>query len=367
MGISGSRQRTTSTSNSTSQPNVPGFISQPYQNFASQLSNMMSTYGNNPSTVGATPLQTQAFNGARSLGSNASALTDAQNQTRGLFNFTPSNVTAGQLSDVDMGRYMDPYQSGVIDSLMSDFSYANDLGLNSLRSMTPTGAYGGSRQMVAAGQLVGDNTRALTSTLANLRSQGYQNAQNAAMFDIGNRYNADTFNSQQGLAGANFRLGAANQLGTMGLAGDANSRANLTTQADLGAQERGIAQENDPMQSNMRYLAQIAALLSGGLSGYPIGQTVNSTGTNTTTSSPSMVSQLGTALQLGGYLFSDRYLKRDIEPTGEAINGTPVYDFAYLWDPPGVRRRGVMADEAPPHAVAVHEPTGFLLVDMGAL
>ena len=67
---------------------------------------------------------------------------------------------------------------------------------------------------------------------------GQQVAQQGAQFDIGNRLNADQFNSQQGLNGANFRLGAAGQLGNMGVAQDANDRANLGLMGDLGAQQQ---------------------------------------------------------------------------------------------------------------------------------
>ena len=65
-------------------------------------------------------------------------------------------------------------------------------------------------------------------------------------------------------------------------------------------------------------------------------------------------------------ILSDRRLKREITPLGSDINGTPLYSFAYLWDPPGERRIGVMADEAPARAVHTH-PSGFSMVDYGAL
>lgn len=79
----------------------------------------------------------------------------------------------------------------------------------------------------------------------------------------------------------------------------------------------------------------------------------------------------GTAGLFGGAgallgLFSDRRLKREIVPLGADDNGQPWYEYSYIWDEPGVRRVGVMADEAPPHAVSVH-PSGYLMVDYGAL
>jgi hypothetical protein len=110
-------------------------------------------------------------------------------------------------------------------------------------------------------------------------------------------------------------------------------------------------------------------------------------GTSTTTQTPSALQTIagigltaagigGTPMGVGagaptlaGSLFSDRRLKTDIEPIGDDPRGWGVYTFRYLWDEPGTRHVGVMADEvAPimPEAVAVH-PSGYLMVDYGAL
>jgi len=107
--------------------------------------------------------------------------------------------------------------------------------------------------------------------------------------------------------------------------------------------------------------------------------TLGQKGTTTATASPlQTIAGLGlTAAGMGGSgglsgltsLFSDRRLKADIEHVGEHPRGFGVYDFRYVWDAPGTKRRGVMADEvAPimPDAVSVH-PSGYLMVDYGAL
>lgn len=75
---------------------------------------------------------------------------------------------------------------------------------------------------------------------------------------------------------------------------------------------------------------------------------------------------IGGVLGAAGGYYSDRRLKREIEPLGASINGTPLYRYAYLWDEPGVKRIGVMADEAPPHTVTYDEH-GFAKVNYGAL
>lgn len=283
------KSSSTSTGTATTTPNVPSWIQGPAQDFYGQAGALM---GQTPSTTGPSQLQTQAWGSARNLGGNT-ALSDAMNGTRGLMDYSPDSVQAGQLLNTDLSSYMNPYTDGVINAAQNDFTNANDLGLNSLRSMTPNGAYGGSRQMVAAGQLVGDNTRNFANTVAQLRQGNYQNAQEAARFDIGNRFSADQFNSNAGMQGAQFRGNMASQLGQQGLAQDGNSRANIATQSALGDQQRGVTQENDPQNARIRQLAQLAQILGIDPSAF-IGQTINQSGTRTGTET-----QSGSGLSVG--------------------------------------------------------------------
>ena len=43
MGISGSRQRSTTTTNQTTTPQVPGWIAQPYQNYMNNVHGLLNT------------------------------------------------------------------------------------------------------------------------------------------------------------------------------------------------------------------------------------------------------------------------------------------------------------------------------------
>ena len=201
---------------------------------------------------------------------------------------------------------------------------------------TRAGAYGGSRHGVMDSETNRgfiDQVGALTS---GLRHAGFNTALGAAQFDIGNRMGADQFNAQQGLSaalanqsaamqaglqsnadrmaadiynagsrtaadqfnvnsglqGANFRLGAANQLGALGAMQDANMRGNISLQEDIGAREREIAQQNDPNQQRAAWLAQIAQLMGIDPSNF-IGQTINQSGNSS-----------GRQSQGGGFGFS---------------------------------------------------------------
>jgi len=375
MGLSSSKSKTSSKSSSsaTSTPSLPSYLQGPANSIYGQIGNLASS--NYQGSVNpATANQTSAFNGAANLGGLNQGLSDAMGGTRGLMNYNPQNVTAGQLASTDMSAYMNPYTQNVIDTSLNDLERSRQGAISNTQGQaTAAGAFGGSRHGVADSLTNREFADSAGSLSANLRNAGWNTALGAAQFDIGNRLGADQFNSQQGLAGANFRLGAANQLGSQGMAQDANTRANLGTQADLGAQERDINQQNDPQEAYMRYLAQLQALY--GINPNSLiqqNQTGQSSGTQTTSSSPSGVDMLGTIFQgisslpKNNLFPSDRRLKREIVPVGADERGNRWYEFEYIWDAPGVKSFGVMADEAPAHAVH-RQPNGFDYVDYGAL
>jgi hypothetical protein len=370
MGFSGSKQKTSSTSKgtATTTPQAPSWLEGPASNYFGQIGNLLSQ---NPQGVSnpASQLQTQAFSGSAGMGGFNQALSDAMGGTRGLMNFQPGSVQAGQLADADLNPYMNPYTQNVIDTSLNDLDRFRQGAISGNQaSATRSGAYGGSRHGVADAETNRGFLDQAGSLVANLRNTGFQNAQQGAMFDINNRMGADQFNVNAGLQGAQFRGNMANQLGQQGMAQDANSRATIDQQATLGAQQRDIANQNDPTQMRIQQLSQIAQLLGINPSAF-IGQNINSTGTQTgtQTSTPGFMDILGPILQAGGTIAaSDRRLKREIVALNESINGTPLYEFSYLWDEPGVRHVGVMAQEAPAHAV-IHHPSGYLMVDYGKL
>lgn len=262
--MSGSKSKTSTKSNQTVTPNVPTWIQQPQQQAVGMLGNMV---GQNAPIIGPSQLQSQAWSAAGNL-NTGSTNGDAQNATRSLMNYDPE-----RLSGMDLSQYMNPWIRNVVDATMGDYQNAIGTGMNAINAQTPTGAFGGARQGVAQGQFAADNARGLASTLAGLYSQGYGNAQNAAMFDINN-----------GMQGAQFRLGAANQLGQQQLADSANSRANIGMLGDMGAQQRQVSQETDPQNAQMQYYANLLRALGYDPSNY-IG--ASTTGNSTTRQSGS--------------------------------------------------------------------------------
>lgn len=369
MGLSSRKQKSTTVSNSnstaTTTPNAPAWIQGPATDYYGRVGGLLSQP---PTTHGPSGLQQRAFTQAASLGGANPAYADALNGSRSLLNYTPDNVSApgaytpslvsgrtvnaptinaGQLKDADLSPYMDPWTHDVIDASLGDIERFRGMGINQNQSdATSRGAFSNSRlglERAATNEAALRNAGLLSSQL---RSQGFQRAQDMALTDIGNRFGADQFNAgnafqaslanadsgqradlanqqaglaaglagnadrmqallanqQAGLAGANFRLGAANQLGSQALAGEANSRANIGLLSGLGGEERAIAQENDPQSQQLRLLAQIQGLLGIDPSMF-IGQTAtgqeSGSSTTKTTQTPSGLDALAQIMKIG--------------------------------------------------------------------
>lgn len=157
-----------------------------------------------------------------------------------------------------------------------------------------------------------------------------QNAETALGSDI------DRWNYQQGAPQANLQNYAGLVGGFGGLGGQSSSAARLSPSS--GSQWTGAA-------GGALSGAALGAQVGGGPWGALIG---------------------GLAGGAYGY-FSDRRLKRNIEPLGTMPNGLMLYRFKYLWD--DLDRLGHMADEVReqfPYAYA-QSPEGFGLVNYGAI
>lgn len=196
-----------------------------------------------------------------------------------------------------------------------------------------------------------------------------------SQFNAGSINQNSQFNAGQMDNALARQLQAAGLLTNLGSTMGADTRANIGLQAELGGQQRDINQRQ--MTDEYQRLALIQSLL-GVNPGAFIGQT--STGTSTTNGTSTQSSNPGLGGIIGGIgqglsgaaslaaLFSDERLKADIEPAGTDAKGRRWYDYRYLWDAVGTRRRGVMAQEVretDPHAVG--ERDGFLTVDYSKL
>ena len=213
-------------------------------------------------------------------------LDTATDLTRAAAGYAPMMVGPNQALTQ---AYYNPYQQDVIDTGLSDLERARQLAVGRTgQQATAARAFGGSRHGVAEALTNQEYGNQAGSMIANLRAQGFQNAQQMAQ-------QAQQLNQGAGLQGAQFRLGAANQLGTQGqqqLAQQYNAGQALM---GLGAARQQQAQQQ--LDADRSLGLQRLNIMQGALGLQP----ANLGGTSASTSSQPMYQNTG-ANVLGGAL-----------------------------------------------------------------
>lgn len=193
---------------------------------------------------------------------------------RGMQQFTPDSVTAQTLPDGNVNDYLNPYIDNVVNSSLRtlDRQRANTLNQNADAAIAQR-AFGGSRQAMQDAITNAEFGSKAASLDANLRSQGFTQAQQALQADQARRLQADLANQSAGIQGAGVRqnaaqlamqgantlgrlgldtgtfgVNAANTLGSLGLNNAQFQLGAANTMGNLGLQNRG--QEIDVQQTN---------------------------------------------------------------------------------------------------------------------
>lgn len=227
------------------------------------------------------------------------------------------NVLAGSFPGANLGQYMNPYTSSVIDQSMNQLGRQNSILQNQANARaSAAGAFGGSRQAVmnsennrnfmdTAGRTIAglnqanfgqaqsaiqaDQNRALqaagmnqgmdwNTAAANLANRQAANTANMAARNAAGQFNSDLglrsqlANQAAGQNAANSRLSAANALNGMGLdqqrqlltAADAQMRYGTARQAQDQAR---LNQQQQNWQAQQDYPLTQLRILQGGLNG----------------------------------------------------------------------------------------------------
>lgn len=153
-----------------------------------------------------------------------------------------------QMIQADQGlvqQYYNPYEQQVIDTSLSDLEQARQKAVQQMgQQATAAKAFGGSRHGVAEALTSGEYGKQAGSMIANLRNQGYQQAMNLAQ-------QQQLANQAAGLQGAQFRLGAANQLGALGQAQTASDLQSAQNFMNLGTARQQFAQQQMDAARNL--------------------------------------------------------------------------------------------------------------------
>lgn len=268
----------------------------------------------------------------------------------------------GTIAGSNIGQYQNPYTEQVIKANEADILRGAQMGLNALGTQASNaGAFGGSRHGVAMGEMGRNVLQQLGQSSANLRQQGFMNAQQMAQADIQNR-----------LAQANLGLAGAQQLGGLG-----------AQSFGYGQQiQQGLAQQGAQQQALNQALIDAAKGQFAGYTGQPlstlgyVSQALGATPvpqTQTTSKQPGLMDYLTLAATVGGgYLAgsSDERLKTNIKIKKTLANGLNVYSWD--WNELGEKIKakwqpayGVIAQEVAkvfPEAVKT-DTHGYLVVN----
>jgi hypothetical protein len=151
-------------------------------------------------------------------------------------------------------QLMNPYQQSVIDANNAQWQKTNAQDTNALNAQaTAAGAFGGSRQGVAQGQMLANNAFNQQSQNAQLMNTGYQNAMNQASQLAGFGQQGAQMNANLGFGGVgNQALWNANMLknGYMGPTGSTYSNSSNTNQ-------------NNGLQGTINGIGDILGLFKG--------------------------------------------------------------------------------------------------------
>ena len=191
--------------------------------------------GVNPFIAGMDPMQTQAMNLAtQGVGSYAPFLQSAQgNVAAGAQNYANQ---AGLTGPNAYQNFMSPFQQQVIDTSLADFDSGRVANRQAIQDQAvASGNFGGGREGAMLGQYDADSTFGRSALMAQLQSQGFNQANTNAQqaFQNQGQMGLNQFglaNQQLGLS--NFNRSGMGQdisaLGNLGALNQQQAQANLT-------------------------------------------------------------------------------------------------------------------------------------------
>lgn len=207
--------------------------SQPYQSYDGQR------------VAGFTGDQTQAQQAIRDQqGQTGAALGSLGQQAQGMAGYTPQQVQAGQLSQTNLDPYMNQHLGAVEDYAMQNIDASRRMAGNQIADKALAGgAYGGSRFALQQSANDAAAMQQAGQMSANLRSQAFQQAQQAATGDINRTMQGDMFNSQQGVAGNAQNLQALGMAGNLYQGQQGANYADINALAGSGTAQQGLNQQ----------------------------------------------------------------------------------------------------------------------------
>jgi hypothetical protein len=254
-----------------------------------------------------------------------------------------------------------PYHSGVIDTTMSDLDRLNQMEqIRRNAAAGGAGSFGGSRAGVMDALALGEQQRSNAAVLGGMRKEGWDTAAGLASKDKdrSSQYGMNYMDTLRGLYGDKGQqtLGMSSALEGIG----ATQRGIDQSQLDVDYGDFQ-AEQNYPWMNMQRAQGVLGAT-------NPATDAAAQAGT-TKAGTPGLLNTVvgAAASGAGAFMMCDVRLKRDLERVGTLPSGAGLWSFAYVWDDPGTRRVGPVAQDLArfvPEAV-VADASGYLMIELG--
>ena len=288
---------------------------------------------------------------------------------------TPASVTAGQVGDTDLSKYMNPYTQDVINATLPIMQQENALSQNQqANAASSANAFGGSRQGIQQGVAQAQGAMNIGQMLAGLNSANFTQAQAAATGDINRTLQAQQGNQTADQAKINSDILASQGLTNTGQQMNASNVANFNMLQSAGAAQQMQAQNDINAQmakfnQAFNYPQQQLGTLESSLGMTPHDTSTSgasSTAQTTPTDWADIISK-GAGAAADIYTMSDRSMKTDITKLGkDPKTGVPMHAFRYKGDPKSYPKVvGPMAqdvEKADPDAVTPMGAKGKLAI-----
>jgi hypothetical protein len=244
MGGSSSTQTSTKVD-----PALMALYNQNYANASASADKYAYTPYTGEQVAGFTPAQQQSF-GILTNAATDPTSTNALKQSMGVFsdlsNYQPTQVQAKTVANTDLSPYLNPYTQDVINSSLATLNQQRgQQQVADNASATAANAFGGTRQAVQRALTSGQYDLNSANLIANLNSQNFNQAQQAALNDITQGNQVGEFNATNANTAAQLRGNAA--LGGAQLGQDYLNQ--LIQQGgilnNVGAQQQSLQQAQD--------------------------------------------------------------------------------------------------------------------------
>ena len=229
MGKKKTKTSSTETNHSVTTPSSPAWVTSGVHGLGDRIS-QLGTLDPRSFVAPLSGLERQAADRAGGLNS-----AESDGWMSSLMGRPAPSATSASLLD-NLSAYSNPYRRDVIDSTMADLDYdAGRTRATQDLALAGQGAFGGSGAALTRSQTEGELARARSSQMSKLLSDMFTTSAGLSSQDADRRQQASIANANLGQQDFQFRS-------QFGLDRDANTRANIASQAALGQQLRAADQ-----------------------------------------------------------------------------------------------------------------------------